>query len=397
MCSTINELEVFMKYRPFGKLNWQGSALGFGAMRLPVAGEKAAPMGPDINEPEAIRMIRHAIDNGVNYVDTAYPYHGGKSELVVGKALKNGYRGKVKLATKLPSWFMNAYSDFDKYLNEQLQKLQTDRIDFYLLHSMNKDLWPKLRDLDVLKWAESAIADGRIGHIGFSFHDNLSVFKEIVDAYDRWTFCQIQYNYMDTDYQAGAAGLKYAADKGLAVVIMEPLRGGALSKEPPASVKKILAESGITKSPADLALQWIWNQPEVSVVLSGMTAMPHVVENLASGEKSGVGSLSADELAAIEKIKEEYRTLSPIPCTACNYCMPCPNGVDIPYAFAHYNDAVMYDDPRTARFRYRQQPKTAWADNCVECLECEEKCPQEIKISDWLKKVHAFLGPAKKA
>jgi uncharacterized protein len=385
-----------MKYRKFGKLAWEVSALGFGAMRLPVAGEKAAPMGPNIDEPEAIKMIRHSIDKGVNYVDTAYPYHGGKSEVVVGKALKDGYRGKVKLATKMPSWFMASYADFDKYLNEQLEKLQTDHIDFYLLHSMNKDLWPKLRNLDVLKWAQKTIADGRIGHLGFSFHDSLDVFKEIVDAYDQWTFCQIQYNYMDIEYQAGTEGLKYAADKGLAVVIMEPLRGGALSKEPPASVKKILKDAGISRSSADLALQWIWNQPEVSVVLSGMTAMPHVVENVAGADHSGIGQLSAADLAVIERIREEYRKLSPIPCTGCNYCMPCSSGVNIPHAFAQYNDSVMYDDPRTARFRYRQNPKESWADNCVECLECEEKCPQEIKISEWLKKVHELLGPQKK-
>ena len=386
-----------MQYRKFGKLDWEGSVLGFGAMRLPVTGENANPMGPDVDEAEAIKMIRHAIDKGVNYVDTAYPYHAGKSEVIVGKALKDGYREKVKLATKLPSWFMTQYSDFDKYLNEQLEKMQTDHFDFYLLHSMNKDLWPKLRDLDVLKWSETAIADGRIGHLGFSFHDDLATFKEIVDAYDKWTFCQIQYNYMDIEYQAGTEGLKYAADKGLAVVIMEPLRGGQLSKKQPPAIQKLLDASDITLSPADLALQWIWNQPEVSVVLSGMTAMDHVVENVACAEKSRVGSLSAKDLALVDQIREGYRKLSPIPCTNCNYCMPCPNGVDIPQAFAQYNDAVMYDDPRTARFRYRQNPKEKWGDNCIECLECEEKCPQEIEISQWLKKVHDLLGPKKKA
>ena len=386
-----------MQYRKFGKLDWEGSVLGFGAMRLPVTGEKANPMGPDIDEAYAIKMIRHSIDKGVNYVDTAYPYHGGKSEVVVGMALKDGYRDKVKLATKMPSWFMTQYSDFDKYLNEQLEKLQTDHIDFYLLHSMNKDLWPKLRDLDVLKWAERAIANGRIRHLGFSFHDNLETFKEIVDAYDNWTFCQIQYNYMDIEYQAGTEGLKYAADKGLAVVIMEPLRGGQLSKEQPSGVKKLMASASVKRSPADLALQWLWNQPEVSVVLSGMTAMDHVVENVACAEKSCVGSFSNEDLVLVDNIREEYRRLSPIPCTQCNYCMPCPNGVDIPHAFAQYNDAIMYDDPRTARFRYRQNPKEKWGDNCIECLECEEKCPQEIEISHWLKKVHELLGPRKKA
>ncbi len=386
-----------MKYRKFGTLDWKASALGFGAMRLPVTGEKSAPMGPNIDEPEAVKMIRYAIDKGVNYIDTAYPYHGGKSEIVVGNALKDGYRQKVKLATKMPSWFMNKFEDFDKYLNEQLGKLQTDHIDFYLLHSMNKMLWPKIRDLDVFKWAQGAIADGRISHLGFSFHDDLNLFKEIVDTYDNWTFCQIQYNYMDIEYQAGTEGLKYASDKGLAVVIMEPLRGGALSKEPPPAVKKILSDASIQRSSADLALQWIWSQPEVSVVLSGMTAMNHVIENVASAENSGAGTMTEEELSAIDKIREEYRKLSPIPCTNCGYCMPCPNGVDIPHAFTQYNDAFIYDDPQTARFRYRQNPKKNWGDNCIECLECEEKCPQEIKISEWLQKVHDYLGPRKKA
>ena len=384
-----------MQYRKFGNLDWNVSVLGFGAMRLPVTGEKANPMGPDVDESESIKMIRYAIDKGVNYVDTAYPYHGGKSEQVVGKALKDGYRDKVRLATKMPSWFMTQYSDFDKYLNEQLEKLQTDHIDFYLLHSMNKDHWPKLRDLDVLKWSQGAIADGRIRHLGFSFHDDLDTFKEIVDAYDQWTFCQIQYNYMDIEYQAGTEGLQYAADKGLAVVIMEPLRGGQLSKEQPPAIKKIIASSGSKSSPVNIALQWLWNQPEVSVVLSGMSAMDHVVENVACAEKGGVGSLSDEDLALVDRIREAYRELSPIPCTNCNYCMPCPNGVDIPHAFAQYNDAIMYDDPRTARFRYRQNPKEKWADNCIECLECEEKCPQQIEISKWLKKVHELLGPRK--
>jgi uncharacterized protein len=386
-----------MEYRKFGKTDWKVSALGFGAMRLPPKGENAAPMGPDVDETLAVSMIRQAIDKGVNYVDTAYPYHAGKSEVIVGLALKDGYREKVRLATKMPSWFMNRYDDFDKYLAEQMKKLQTDHIDYYLLHSMNKDLWPKLRDLDVLKWAEGAIADGRIGHIGFSFHDGLDLFKEIVDAYDKWTFCQIQYNYMDVEYQAGTEGLRYAAEKGLAVVIMEPLRGGQLSKEQPQAVKKFLESAPFKRSPADLALQWIWSQPEVSVVLSGMTEMKHVLENVVSAEKSRIGLLSDEEMAIVDRIREEYRRLSPIPCTNCNYCMPCPNGVDIPHAFAQYNDSIIYDDPRTARFRYRQNPKEKWADNCVECGECEEKCPQGIEISQWLKKVHDLLGPKKKA
>ncbi len=386
-----------MRYRKFGGLDWEVSALGFGAMRLPVLGDNKGAGNPQIDEKEAIKMMRQAIDQGVNYLDTAYPYHGGKSEVVVGMALNDGYRDKIKLATKMPSWFIQQYADFDKYLNEQLEKLQTDHIDFYLLHGLNKQHWPKLRDLEVLQWAENTIKDGRIGHLGFSFHDDLETFKEIIDGYDRWTFCQIQYNFMDIEYQAGTKGLKYAAEKGLAVVIMEPLRGGQLAKEPPESIKAVWKSAPIHRSPADWALQWLWNQPEVSVVLSGMTTMHQVVENMASAEHSAVASMGDQDLALIDEVRNQYRKLSPIPCTSCEYCLPCPNGVNIPHAFHYYNDAIMYDDPRTARFRYREKPKEAWADNCIECLECEEKCPQQIPIAEWLKKAHEYLGPRKKA
>lgn len=380
-----------MKYRSFGKLDWKVSALGFGAMRLPVIDNDQAK----IDEPEALKMIRHAVDNGVNYVDTAYLYHGGNSELVVGRALRDGYREKVRLATKMPAWAVETAKDFDKILNEQLNKLQTEHIDFYLLHGIDKTSWPKLRDLDVLNWAEGAIDDGRIGYLGFSFHDDIEVFKEIVDAYDKWTFCQIQYNFMDIEHQAGTEGLKYAAEKGLAMVIMEPLRGGSLTKEPPESVAKLWAGSPQPRSQSDWALQWVWNQPEVSVALSGMTAMQHVVENLASADRSGAGILSEDELSLIGQVREEYIDVSPIPCTNCQYCTPCPNGVNIPRSFSLYNEGYMYEDHRRSRFFYRQLPQDQQADKCEQCHECEELCPQDFPIPEWLEKVHGWLGPKK--
>ena len=383
-----------MQYRKFGKLDWEGSALGFGAMRLPLTDTNPA----NVDEPESIRMIRYAIDHGVNYVDTAYPYHEGRSEPTVGRALQDGYREKVKVATKLPSWLVDSVTDYDRYLNEQLERLQIDKIDFYLLHGMNKESWPKLRELDVLRWAESAMAGGRIGYLGFSFHDDFEVFKEIVDAYDNWAFCQIQYNYMDVEYQAGTRGLKYAADKGLAVVIMEPLRGGRLSKEPPEQVARLWASAPQKRTPVEWALQWVWNHPEVSVVLSGMTAMEHVMENVAIADRSGPGTFTADGLALIDRVREAYRELSPVPCTSCGYCMPCPNGVEIPRIFELYSDAIMYDDPRTARFLYRGPTglkEEQRADQCSECEECVEACPQHIPIPEWLQKAHALLGPRK--
>jgi hypothetical protein len=384
-----------MKYRKFGKLDWQGSVLGFGTMRLPLLDTNQA----NVDEAESIRMIRYAIDHGVNYVDTAYPYHLGRSEPVVGLALQGGYRQKVKLATKMPSWLIQSPNDFDRYLGEQLERLQTDRVDFYLLHGLNKGYWPKLRDLKVFRWAEKAIADGRISYLGFSFHDEFDVFKEIIDAYDNWTFCQIQYNYMDTDYQAGTRGLKYASDKGLAVVVMEPQRGGRLSKEPPpAEVAKIWAEARQKRTPAEWAMLWVWEHPEVSVVLSGMSTMEQVKENVANADHCGPGALTADDLALINRIEKAYRKLGPVPCTGCGYCMPCANGVEIPRILQIYNDAIMYDDLRTARVFYRGPnglKEEQRADQCIECAECTEDCPQQLPIAEWLKKVHAALGPKK--
>ena len=379
-----------MNYRPFGRLDFQVSALGFGAMRLPVINEDQGK----INEPEAIRMIRYAIDRGVNYVDTAWPYHEGRSEGVVGKALRDGYRDKVKLATKSPARLVKTAEDFDRFLNEQLKRLQTDHLDFYLLHGLNKRTWPKVRDLDVFTWAEKAIKGGKFLHLGFSFHDEFDVFKEIVDAYDRWTFCQIQYNFMDTEYQAGTKGLQYAADKGLAVVVMEPIRGGQLAKSPPESVVQLWESASKKRSPAEWALQWVWNHPEVSTVLSGMTAMEQVIENVETAGRSGPKTLTEEELSLIGQVRDEYRKKSPIPCTRCQYCLPCPNEVNIPGILGLYNDAMMYEDPKRMQRLYQIRIQEGErADQCLECRECEELCPQEIAISEWIKKADELLDP----
>ena len=381
-----------MQYRNFGKLDWKVSALGFGAMRLPTTDGDPA----HINEPEAIRMIRYAIDHGVNYLDSAYLYHMGNSERLVGKALKDGYREKMKLATKIPPRSVETADDFDRILNEQLAKLQTDKINFYLLHGLNAESWPKMRDLGILPWAEKAIASGRIDHLGFSFHDKLAVLKEIIDYYDNWAFCQVQYNFMDIENQAGRAGVEYAASKGLGVVVMEPIRGGLLAKEPPQAVKE-LWNSGLHKwTQAEWALQWVWNQPEVSVALSGMSTMAQVEENVVSANRSGPGSLSSADLDLLGKVREAYRELAPIPCTACGYCQPCPNGVLIPDIFRLYNEAVMYGDFNVGKFRYAGpagiKPEER-ADQCVECGNCEEACPQQMAVIDWLKRVHEALAP----
>jgi predicted aldo/keto reductase-like oxidoreductase len=378
-----------MQYRPFGKLDWQVSALGFGCMRLPTLDGDSSR----INEPEARKMLYYAIDHGVNYVDTAYGYHGGNSELFLGRVLKGKYRDKIRLATKLPCWLVKAPEDFDRLLNEQLRKLQTEHIDFYLLHSLGKSSWTKVRDLGVLVWAQRALADGRIGHLGFSFHDRYEVFQEIVDAYD-WTLCQIQYNYMDVEEQAGIKGLQYAAAKGLAVVIMEPIMGGFLAN-PPQPILELWDTAARKRTPADWALQWVWNQPEVSVVLSGMSTREQVRENVASAQASGVGRLTEEELALIARVRERYRELRPIPCTQCEYCLPCPNGVNIPRNFKLYNDGLIYSNPARARTLYSWMEKPARAEACLQCQECEEKCPQSIPISEWMPIVHEVLGEGK--
>jgi predicted aldo/keto reductase-like oxidoreductase len=380
-----------MRYRKFGKLDWAVSALGFGCMRLPTHGKAT-----DINELEATRMLHYAIDQGVNYIDTAYLYHGGQSELVVGRLLKAGnYREQVHLATKLPCWKVETAKDFDRLLNEQLGKLQTDYIDFYLLHALNKDQWHKMRDLNVLTWSEKAITSGRIRYLGFSFHDDYEAFQEIVDATDQWTFCQIQYNYMDIENQAGTRGLKYAAGKELAVVIMEPLLGGRLVN-PPMSVQSLWDAATVKRSPAGWALHWLWNQPEVSVVLSGMTEMVQVEDNLASAEISGIGTLTNADLARVDEARQLYLSLSPIPCTKCQYCMPCPNGVNIPRNFEIFNMGKMYGKPEAARGDYKNWfPKEEWASECIACLQCEPLCPQNIPISGWMPIVHSVLGEGK--
>ena len=377
-----------MQYRSFGKLDWKPSALGFGVMRLPVMDNLPAK----IDEDEATRMLYNAIDQGVNYLDTAYPYHRGQSEIFLGNALQGEYRKKVKLATKMPSWAIETDADFDRYFNEQLDKLQTDHIEFYLLHALKREWWDKLYELGVLDWAEKKIAEGKIDYLGFSFHDDYPVFKDIVDAYDGWDFCQIQYNYLDIKYQAGRRGLRYAAEKGLGVVVMEPLRGGLLAKNPPPpAVAAHYAGIDVERTPADWALQWLWDQPEVSLVLSGMSTMEQVQQNLESADRSGIATLRPADHEFIQNIQRAIRDLTPIPCTNCRYCVPCPGGIDIPAVFRIFNDTVMFEDLQYGKESYGFMSEEHRADNCVECGSCEEKCPQGISIIEWLKEAHAAL------
>jgi len=373
-----------MQYRAFGKLEWRPSALGFGAMRLPILDEDPSK----IDEPLAAEMIRTAIDAGVNYVDTARVYHRGQCEPFIGRALRDGYRERVKLATKL-SHIPKSLKAFRTYLDEQLADLQTDHIDFYLLHGVNRRSWEL--EKPTLPWIEEAINEGKIGHLGFSFHDDLETFKSIVDSYD-WTFCQIMYNYMDIEDQAGTEGLLYAADKGLAIVIMEPLRGGGLVEPIPDSVAELWRSAPVERTPAEWALHWVWDHPEVSLLLSGMSDLSQVEQNLASADASGTKRMTQPELDVVAKVREEYRKLIRVSCTKCQYCMPCPQGVGIPHVFRLYNDLSMYGNEDWIRQQYFEHtPESMRAPGCIACGTCEEACPQQIKIIEVLREAHDAL------
>ncbi len=377
-----------MEYRSFGKIDFKPSALGFGCMRLRC--EDGTGMSRNVDEKESVRMMRYAMDHGVNYLDTAYTYHGGNSEIVLGKAIKDGYRQKIKLADKSPVFLIKKETDFDEMLDKQLKRLGTDFIDFYLMHSISYHTFEKhVLEFDLIGKAERAKKAGKIGHIGFSFHDDYQAFEKILNAYDGWEFCQIQLNYLDTENQAGLKGLRAAAAKGLGVVVMEPLLGGKLAS-PPKRVLDIFDKSEVKRTPVEWALDFLWDMPEVSIVLSGMNTMKQTEENVAYAQKAKPGMLSDKDQALIKEVVMRFNSLVSIPCTGCSYCMPCPNGVNIPENFGVYNDFFMYDDPAVARAAFHQmkswQGAKASAASCVGCGVCEEKCPQKIPISEIMPK-----------
>lgn len=385
-----------MKYRTFGSTGFQVSALGLGCMRLPTQRFRIQK----INVPKAVELIRASVERGINYMDTGLPYHLGESERVLGQALTGGYREKVHLVTKLPMLLVNKESDFDKYLGRQLEKLKTDHLDTYLFHALNRGGFEKVKKLNMIEKMLAARKSGKIKYIGFSFHDTLPVFREIVDYYN-WDVAQIQYNYMDTGAQATTEGLKYASGKGMATVIMEPLKGGMLAN-PPSEAMEVIEKSAKKRSPVDWALQYLWSLPEVSVVLSGMGSKLMLEENCESADRSGVGNLKAEELGTINELIEIYRKNIVVPCTACKYCMPCPFGVNIPQNFAYINNmasrnAFFHNVP--IRWNFRKLTRNSKKLNaektngnavlCTECGACVKKCPQFINIPEELKKVNA--------
>jgi hypothetical protein len=377
-----------MLYRTVPKTGEQLSALGFGCMRYPSKNR-------GIDEERTIRQIRHAIDNGINYFDTAPVYHMGKSEPILAKALQDGYREKVKIATKLPHWSVRERADMDRILSKQLATLQTDHIDYYLLHSLAQESWERLLRMGVLEFLEQAKATGKIKNAGFSFHGNFDTFKTIVDGYD-WQFCQIQYNLLDEHNQAGTAGLRYAAEKRLAVMVMEPLRGGSLAGHVPDEVQMIYDQAPVKRSPAEWALRWVLDHPEVTVVLSGMNEVSQIDENIRTAGTALPRSLLPEDRAVLDEAKAAFKRLMKVGCTGCGYCMPCPAGVDIPGCFALYNARHLFPKDKNPRFQYIGHHggllnKPSNAGLCRECGKCEKACPQHLPIPKLLKNVKADM------
>jgi predicted aldo/keto reductase-like oxidoreductase len=335
-------------------------------------------------------MLRYALDHGVNYLDLGYPYNLSQQEdlsRLVSRALEGGYRDKIRLTAYLPSPFISSSEDFDRYLNQQLEWLEAGRIDFYLLAGLNRETWPRLKELGVLLWAEGAIAEGRIGRLGFSFHDHFQILRGILDDYDSWALAQFQFSFMDVDHNPGVGGLKYAAEKGLAVIAAEPLRGGWLAKEPPPSVAGVWANAPQRRPLYEWGLRWVWNHAEVATAVSDMGNMEQVVANVALADSAEADSLSVAEEVVISQVREAYRSLRPIPCSSCRACMPCPQGIDVPRLFELYNDAIMYGDLKTARSIYQQERHDIG--KCNQCGVCVDACAKELAILDWLKELSA--------
>ncbi len=372
-----------MEYRAIEKLGIQTSLLGFGCMRFPTL------ENGKIDETEAERMVDKAIADGVNYIDTAYPYHNGESEPFTGRVLKKYDRSSYYLATKLPCWEIKTLDDAKAMFEKQLARLDHDYVDFYLLHALDRSKWDNMRELGVVEFCEELKAQGRIKYLGFSFHDDYPVFEEII-KYRDWDFCQIQYNYMDTDEQAGDKGYELAKELGIPVVIMEPIKGGSLAVLPE-DINAMFLEQDSSASTASWAMRWIANHDNVKVVLSGMSTYDQVLDNL--NTYSPFVPLSEKELEVVENVANTIKARVKNGCTGCRYCMPCPAGVDIPRNFSIWNQHSMYlNDGHTRWAYFTSFDEKERALNCVECGLCEAVCPQQIAIRDDLKRVTSDLS-----
>jgi predicted aldo/keto reductase-like oxidoreductase len=378
-----------MQYRNYGALGYQVSAFGMGCMRLPriVANNEAV-----VDREKAYEMIRYAADHGVTYFDTAYGYHNMTSEEVLGEALEGGRRERVKIATKQPFGVMKTQADIRKNLEATLTKLRTSYIDVYLIHNINQGCWEDIKKRKIIEEYERFRAEGMIKAIGFSYHGQYPCFKEVLDFYD-WGMCQIQQNLIDVEREATEEGIRAAGKKGCALVIMEPIRGGNLAV-PPAPVQAIYDEFPVKRGAVEWAFRHVLNYPEVSTVLSGVSTMEQLQEDIAIFSKPDAvaGCLSDAEQQIIARVREKYASLASIPCTGCEYCLPCPQGVNIPQTFSKYNDGVMFGTFEPARRSYYFQVKfKSDASLCVGCGACEQKCPQRIAIVTELQAAHERL------
>ena len=369
-----------IQYRKFGRLDWEVSTLGLGTARLP------------LDEAESIAMIRYAIDHGVNYLELAYLHDAEKRKAlsrVIGSALGEGYRQRVKIATALPGRIIGSPADFDRYLKEQLDWLSIDSLEFGIIGWLDRQNWPVLHERGVLSWLESAVADGRIKNLGFSFHDDYQTLRDILNAFDKWTLCQIKYSYMDVDHHPGVGGIRLAAEKGLAVVISEPLKGGRLTATPPDSAAKVWGDALKERTLTEWALRWVWHHPEIATAINDVSTLEQLKENIALADVVVPSSLSVQEQVLVNRVRDAYQALKPIPCTACRGCMPCPQNIDVPRIFELYNDAIIYDDIAAARSIYREEGHDI--ESCNECGLCENACGRNIIICDWLKKAKQLL------
>jgi predicted aldo/keto reductase-like oxidoreductase len=370
-----------MVYREFGKTGLRVSRFGLGCMRFP----------PD--EAEAVRMVRRAIERGVNYLDTAYVY--GNSETITGKALQDGYRDRVVLATKSPIWNIASHADFEKYLDRELARLGTDHIDVYLLHNLNTDNWNKVRRYDGLTFLDKMAAKGKILHKGFSLHNTLAAFREIIDAFD-WEMTQIQLNILDEENQAGVEGLRYAAARGIPVVIMEPLRGGFLAGDAPPAVAALIDAFPERRSLMEWCFRWLYDMPEVSVVLSGTSTMAQLEENIDIFADAAPNVMTAAERGLLRQIREAFESSPSVACTGCAYCLPCPAGVAIPDIFKLYNSYQLVKPNPVDIFMYRNvhMAEGTAADSCTGCGACQDLCPQGLAAPELLPLIHKELMQA---
>lgn len=374
-----------MQYRTWNKIGRDISLLGTGTMRLPLTDSG------EIDEDVAVQMIRRSIDRGVNYVDTAWMYHDGKSEVVVGKALRDGYRQKVFLADKLPVWYARTTKGLVDIFETQLERCETDHFDMYLLHSVDAPVWKRALKLGALDFLEEMKSAGKIKYLGFSFHGEEEFFPEVVDAHD-WDFCQIQLNYMDAAVQAGVKGLRYAGKKGLPVVIMEPLKGGKLTDNIPPVIAELWDSAPIRRTPAEWAFRWVADFPQVSTILSGMSAPQQLEENLRILDAAKPCTLTGQEHALIERVADLYNELIRYSCTACKYCMPCPEKINIPAVMEYYNEWFLYDrNPKTKEAYFMWLPEGRRASDCVSCGACEDVCPQKLPVTEVMKKAAAVF------